>query len=442
MSLPRLVFSGIAVAVMCCAFRVWAADETSAGTKRKADGAPPATKADGTPAATKADETSTATSASANLVSWTVIAELPRVPGQARSAGLSGIFAGALDDSHALVAGGSFYPDKGPLEGGQKAWTDAIMVLEQKPGPVGDQPVYQWVSVGTKLPRPLANGVSIALDDGVLCCGGADAQACYADVFLLQWNGGEKKIERVDFPPLPKPIAFAGGAKGGDWIFIAGGTTTPAGRSGADFFGLDLSQRGNPAAFQWQTLPVLPRTALFPVCSAQNDGTTDCFFLFGGRGFSSEMLERPLADGQKFIPDSQTWVPTGPVRTSAEGTPIALTGGAAVALEQNRILVLGGDDAEIARLLDANARHNGPPEQAEAYRKFNQALLAAHPGYRREMLLFDARRNEWKAAGVFPQGTPAVTPAFLWDGAVVLAGGESSPGQRSAKVWLGRFESP
>jgi N-acetylneuraminic acid mutarotase len=375
-------------------------------------------------------------------LSWSVIAELPLAPGQTGSPGLSGVFAGALDNGHAIVAGGTFYPDKDPLEGGRKEWSDAIFVLEQKPGPIGDQPVYEWIGVESKLPRALANGVSVSLDDGVLCCGGADAQACYADVFLLEWNAAERKVEKVDFPPLPKPIAFAGGARSGGWIFVAGGTTSPAGRSGADFFGLDLSKRGNPGAFQWQSLPVLPRTALFPVCAGQSDGTTDCFFMFGGREFSPGKSEHAFSDGQKFIPTTATWMPAGPIQIAAGGAPISITGGAAVALEENRILVLGGDDAEIARLLDANARHNGSAEQIEAYRKFNQALLAAHPGYRREVLLFDARRNEWKQAGVFPQGTPAVTPAFLWDGAVVLAGGESRPGQRSAKVWLGRFESP
>ncbi len=58
------------------------------------------------------------------------------------------------------------------------------------------------------------------------------------------------------------------------------------------------------------------------------------------------------------------------------------------------------------------------------------------------MLLYDAKAGSWKSAGFFPTGTPAATPAFFWDGAVVLAGGEASPGKRSAKVWLGRFEAP
>ena len=357
-----------------------------------------------------------------------------------RPIGLSGVFAGALGNSRILVAGGTFFPDKGPLDGGQKEWSDAVLVLERKPAAEGGEPKYEWVPAGAGLPRPMANGVSIALDDGVLCCGGADAQACYADVFQLKWNEERRAIEKLDFPALPKPLAFAGGARSGSWIFVAGGTTSPGGRSGADFFGLDLSKRDDPAAFQWQTLPVLPRTAMFPVCAGQNDGEADCFFIFSGRDLTPGQIERPFTDVIKFNPASQDWAPAGPIRMAPDSEPISVAGGTAVTLEEHQVLILGGDDGAIARLLDANARRSGPPEEVEAYRKFNQALLAAHPGYRREMLVFDARTNGWSRAGFFPEGTPAVTPAFVWDGAVVLAGGESRPGSRSTKVWLGKFE--
>jgi N-acetylneuraminic acid mutarotase len=186
----------------------------------------------------------------------------------------------------------------------------------------------------------------------------------------------------------------------------------------------------------------LPRSALFPVCAAQHDGTEDCFFIFGGRDLSPGKLEAPFFDGHKFIPSKGTWAPAGRVQIGTDGEPQSVAGGTALAIEDHRILVLGGDDGEIARLLDLNARRTGTTEEAEAYKKFNQALMAAHPGYRRQMLLFDARGSQWRAAGFFPQGTPAVTPAFLWDGAIVLAGGESRPGQRSPHVWLGKFEVP
>lgn len=388
-------------------------------------------------AAPKASRTAPATLPDVKQwVSWRKVAELPPPPEQTRFEGLSGSFAGALDQNRILVAGGSHFPEKGPLEGGTRAFTDAVFVLERRPGPAGGEPVYEWLPVTLRLPRALANGASVTLEDGVLCCGGADATACHADVFLLRWNGGE--LEKVDFPPLPKPIAFAGAARAGDWICVAGGTTSPGGRSGADFFGLDLSQPAESR--QWQTLPAMPRTALFPVCAGQNDGDSDCFFLFGGRELTSAHDETPFRAALKFDFADQKWSPVGPIQLPGNDRPVSVMGGAAVPLDNQRVLILGGDDGEIARLLDANARRTGPAEEVEAYRKFNQALLAAHPGYRRDMLVFHAGTGEWTHAGHFPEGTPAITPAFLWDGAVALAGGEVSPGRRSRAVWLGILE--
>lgn len=129
------------------------------------------------------------------------------------------------------------------------------------------------------------------------------------------------------------------------------------------------------------------------------------------------------------------------LKSGEKKTPTSVLAGTGVALENGRLLIIGGDDAEIARLLESNARHQSSEEETKAYQKFNQALVAAHPGYRRELLSYDPTTKEWKNEGVFPTGAPAATPAFLWDGAIFLIAGESSPGKRSTKVWRGQFIS-
>ncbi len=324
---------------------------------------PPAPK----PVTPSAESPASPAATGPQLVTWAAVTDLPAVPGQS-AAGLSGVFAGALDSSHAVVAGGSFYPDKGPLDGGQKSWTDAILVLEQKAGGGAADPEYSWVTVEAKLPRPMAGGVSIALDEGVLCCGGADATACHADCFVLEWNAAEKRLDLVDFPPLPKPLSFAGGARAGNWVLIAGGSHAPGEAASDALYGLDLSQRGNPAAFQWQTLPSLPRAVIFPVCAGQNDGEADVFYLFSGRGTAESQGEQGFRDAQKFHPGTKVWQPLGRIQGGGARAPASVMAGTAVAIEPRRVLLLGGDDGEVARLLDANARRSGSPEEVEAYR--------------------------------------------------------------------------
>jgi len=129
--------------------------------------------------------------------------------------GFAGMFAGVSGET-LLVAGGANFPDRRPWEGGTKAWYDSIYALSPGGG--------EWSQAG-KLPRPLAYGVSIQTDRGVLCAGGADAQRHYADAFLMQWKSGAAGFEPL--PALPQPCAYSCGAVLGKVAYVAGGTADP-----------------------------------------------------------------------------------------------------------------------------------------------------------------------------------------------------------------------
>ena len=153
----------------------------------------------------------------AGLVTWRVVSEVPLMNGQT-SPGLAGVFAGALNATHALMAGGTFYEGKGPLDGGQRTFSDALLILEQSPGAAGAPPSYAWSTPEMTLPGPLAYGASVTLDDGVLLIGGMDGNECVADVRLATWDRAEERLKMVDFPPLPKPLAYAGAGRVGSWV--------------------------------------------------------------------------------------------------------------------------------------------------------------------------------------------------------------------------------
>jgi len=371
---------------------------------------------------------------SGGVVTWRVVAELPAVEGQA-APGLAGVFAGALDATRALVAGGTFYGGKGPLEGGRRTFSDRVMVLEQAPGEAGGAPSYTWLPLDERLPQPLAYGASVTLDDGVLLMGGSDGEVCVSDVRLASWDEEAGRLEWTEFPRLPKPLAFAGAGRVGTWVIVVGGASAPEGAGGSAVFGLDLAGRGQDEAFAWQELPVLPAAVQLPIVVGEGGAGGRRLHVFGGRDL------RPgggvVAEGWSLEPATGVWTASGPIRPDAGAAAIPLMAGTAVALEERRLLVLGGDEGRLAQLMEANSQRTGTDEERQAYAQLNAALLAAHPGHRRGQLLYDARLGEWRTAGSFPAATPAVTPAFLWDGAVVLMGGEPAPGRRSAAVWLG-----
>lgn len=375
-----------------------------------------------------------------SMVRWQVVAELPKMEGQ-QKAGLAGVFAGALDDRRLLVAGGTYYEDKGPLEGGMRSYSDRMLVLSQAPGAAGAAPAYTWMPMQPTLLRPLAYGASVTLDDGVLLIGGTDGIVCVPDVRWARWDQTTDQLVVTEFPALPKPLAYLGAGQVGHWVLAVGGTTSPDGKSGADVFGLDLTRRESGGEFVWQSLPAMPVAAHFPIVVGEAGEEGRWLHVFGGRDLRPGEEGRVLSEGWRFDPVAQTWTSTGPIAPEKGGPAVPLMGGTAVALEQRRLLVLGGDDGRLARVMEDNGQRRGPIEERESYARLNAAMLAAHPGHRRAQLLYDARLEVWRSAGSFPGPTPAVTPAFLWDGAIVLVGGEPAPGRRSANVWLGSLES-
>jgi N-acetylneuraminic acid mutarotase len=136
--------------------------------------------------------------------------QLPSLPDKVGFAGsFAGVSHGAL-----LVAGGATFPDKKPWEGGRKAWTDVVFVLEK--------PTGEWKVTG-RLPRPLGYGVSATYRNGAVCVGGGDAVNHYSDAFRLEWRDG--KLTTTALPPLPEPIANGCGTLVGDVLYVAGGQT-------------------------------------------------------------------------------------------------------------------------------------------------------------------------------------------------------------------------
>src|SRR5476649_727987 len=65
--------------------------------------------------------------------SWSVAAELPAVDGLDKQLGLAGVYAG-ISGNKLLIAGGAYFPGKMPWEGGKKAHTDHVFVLQKDPG--------------------------------------------------------------------------------------------------------------------------------------------------------------------------------------------------------------------------------------------------------------------------------------------------------------------
>ena len=316
---------------------------------------------------------------------WKQLAPLPDREGFASP--FVGVTGGAL-----LVAGGANFPEKRPWEGGAKIWYDGVFVLPEPGG--------AWVEAG-RLPQVNAYGVAVSVPAGVICAGGGDAKAHFAEVFLLSWDGGTVKSRAL--PPLPRACAFGSGALVGGIFYVAGGIEKPDATAAlATFWALDVAK---PEA-GWKELPACPGPArMLAVAGA----TADAFYLFGGVALSAG------ADGKAqrtTLRDAYAYSAAGgwkkladlPRAATAAPSPAPLTA-------EGKLLVISGDDGLRAHL-------NGPN----------------HPGFPTDVLAYDPAADRWSGAGEAPFSR-ATAATVAWRGGWAVASGERKPGYRSSEVW-------
>ena len=149
--------------------------------------------------------------------------------------GVSACFAGAVGDV-LLMAGGCNFPEKPAAEGGQKRYYQSIYAA-----PITSADTLDWQCIG-QLPAACAYGVSVPLEDGLLCLGGNNTEKSFAEVFAITLKAGKAVV--TPYPSLPTSMDNFTGSRCGNRVIVS---------NGLQIFGLDL----NRLEAGWQTLPPL-----------------------------------------------------------------------------------------------------------------------------------------------------------------------------------------
>jgi N-acetylneuraminate epimerase len=305
--------------------------------------------------------------------------------------GVAAPFAGVSGDA-LIVAGGANFPAGMPWEGGKKAWTDRVWLL--------DSPTGKWQSVG-RLPRPLGYGISATTPRGLVCVGGSDADRHYADAFRLEWHDGQ--LLTSSLPALPLPLSGASWATIGNVLYVACGSEEPGEKSATNrAFAIDLS--ANQVA--WRELPPLPGKPRLLAVGAAHGGA---FLVMGGAALepndAGKMARSYLREAWAFRPESG-WkrVADLPRPCVAAPSPAPVVSG--------RILLIAGDDGS----------------------RVNFQTIAEHPGFPAGMLAYDPVADRWTEAGKTP-APRATVPCLEWRGRFVIPSGEVRPGVRSPETW-------
>lgn len=358
---------------------------------------------------------------------------LPDLPGKL---GLAGAFSGIIDDVM-IVAGGANFPYGPPWKGGEKIYHDQIYVLEK------NEMNYQWYTDDSlKLPRPLGYGVSVKTSNGLILAGGTDGTHVFKDVYLLQYDHDLKKVSFIDLAPLPVPLSFSTGTVLGEKLYVAGGQESKQNPIATNhFFSLDLNNILSTDN-NWETLPSWAgKNRVLAVSAAQSNGLNQHFYLFGGRNIKYDGSMEILQDGFSFNPASGYWEEI----SSIQKIP-SLMASTALPYGGSHILIFGGDDGvKLQQRLELAGRINSLDAlQSESKRESLQAelieMLEGESIFSRDVLTYHTITDTWAVVGKMPLPSPVTTNAIMWDGHIILASGEISPGVRTTQVWAGSIE--
>ena len=330
--------------------------------------------------------------------------------------GLAGVFAG-VHNNVLLVAGGTAFPEGKLWEGGEKYFSDAVLVYERTANGV------QLLNAAAKLPVALGEGASVSLPQGVLCIGGQSPDGLSSKVILLSWNGSSVDIS--EFPELPVAVKSPAAAAIGNTVYVVGGESENGATS--QFLSLDV----NNISQGWQKLPDFPLPVSGASAVAQMDGEEVSLHVFGGRAKNqSEITTTFYPHVFRFRPSQGKWEQKKDMETS-------LAVASAASIGASHILLTGGDSGETFNQVEL-AIHSFQNGNEEA-RQLRDSLWINHPGFSSKIKIYNTVTDVWFEAGEW-EGTPvAVAPAVMWNGAVVIPGGEIRPATRTPQLYEIQF---
>ena len=357
-------------------------------------------------------------------VKWKKVAQLQNADGSP-SLGFAGSINGVSNDA-LIVAGGANFPDKLPWEGGKKHYSNEIHILEKK----GNQ--YQWNKTAVQtLPQPIAYPGNTTTSFGVVYVGGENQNGLSNKAYLINWNSDKKETEIKTLPDLPIAITNIALTQKQNVVYAIGGDE--AKNSSNLVFAMDL----NAEKPHWISLPNLPFALANALAVVQNDK----IYVVGGRTKTASAISDLHHTTLAFDLKKKCWENKSDISDGEH--KINFSAGAGVALGNEHILIVGGDNGttfhKIETYLSKIAQCNSEIEKTKLITEKN-ILNTTHKGFYNDVLLYNIREDKWSKIGELPFLAHVTTTAVLWNDKIVLSNGEIKPGIRTPDVMVGTIK--
>jgi N-acetylneuraminate epimerase len=336
------------------------------------------------------------------------------------SIGIAGPVTGIIDDL-LLVGGGANFPQGFPWEGGSKQFQQQLHLyqLTEK----GDCTFWKTGSI----PELTSYGCTYSTSKGLVLAGGEGGKGISSAVWLLGKTHTGITVKAL--PALPIPLTNAAGTAIQDQLFIAGGETTTGMNNRFFSFSLNDPSKG------WLELPSLPYAVSNAVLQARSRNGRQELILAGGRARNGTDTSKLYDETWVYSLDHKTWKKLGKL-------PYALAAAQVIRLEDESILLLGGDDGstftQVEKLLGAIQHEKDSTKRIALIHQKNE-LQRNHPGFRKEILVLPADESQWQFAGSVPFDAPVTTTLIRWNNYLLLPSGEVRAGIRSPYIQIGQL---
>ena len=244
--------------------------------------------------------------------------------------GVSACFAGGIDDL-LVMAGGCNFPVNTLAPDSKKVFYSGIYACK-----TDEQDKLNWKLIG-KLPEPLAYGVTVTCDNGLIIVGGMNNTGSYKTVLRLTLVEGKAQVSVL--PSLPCYADNMAGCLVGRHLYIAGGLMD--GKASNRVLCLDLDN----LSAGWKDIKPFPGMARVQPVACSMDSNKLC--LFGGFSPAGNGEEARLAmNGYVYNEVTDEWTEHEGPRDD-KGEPLFVGGGIGINLSESEFLVVGGVNKDV-----------------------------------------------------------------------------------------------
>jgi N-acetylneuraminic acid mutarotase len=349
------------------------------------------------------------------LTNWKNVGEFPATKGIS-SLGLAGQSAGVFGNIM-IVAGGTNFPDKMPWEGGKKVYYDDVFLYTKNAKGI------LTLSGNHKLPMNLGYAATVSTELGLLMAGGENETGILNKVMILKVFKDDEELAFL--PDLPIPLTNAMAVVYQSSVYVMGGETVS--KVSDKVFVMDLSNTKNG----WSSLPPLPNPISHGVAVFFNGQKTKGIYVLAGRAKKQNGISDLYSANHFFDINTKQWALKAPL-------PYGMSAGTGLLDPTGRVLLFGGDRGEVFSKVEAVVAQKNKETDSiviETLDKKRMVLQSTHPGFSHELLAYDIERDRWDAIGSLPFPTPVTTHAFMWDGFIMIPGGEVRAGVRTPHIF-------